>query len=662
MSLSFTVIQRIAGGFALVLLLLIAMGITGLTSKNSINHSLGEVGDATRIRMLSQTMTIGLLEAGRYADVYYTTQDPAALPKIEENFKVTKAHLAELKTESKSRTEGDERLTKIVAEFSASADQVLAQTETLFGLHRDDVALLQPIKNQRTQLENNGDELDTLLADAIDAATDANVKSALGDLRSAAKDALTGVSDALNQDNLESARTALRESADLAGAMDTALGKLAGATGIDDAKSMAGQFIALLKGDQAPLAMHVKALDLRAQTDAAMEELNTRLDTARKHSDIMIKVAGEIVESVKSKAASTNSTATFLILLISAIAIAVSAGVAFWVIKSIRTPLARIVDVLKIVSSGDFTQRADITSKDEFGELAANVNELTHRLRGMIRNIAGSSVQLAAAAEETSAITTQTNAGIGQQKLQTDAIATAMAQMAATVDEVARSAESTLREVKGTLDVAKNGQAVVSNNIATINNLAEEIEGAAKVITELDEYSKNIGKVLDVIRSVADQTNLLALNAAIEAARAGEHGRGFAVVADEVRTLASRTQNSTREINAMIDNLQNGVRNAVTVMDASRRETAASVEQTAEAGRALEAITRMVGVINDMSTHIASAAEEQSATTQDMHQNIVSISEIAEQTSEGAGQTAQACIDLAKLAEQLQQLVGQFKV
>ena len=237
-----------------------------------------------------------------------------------------------------------------------------------------------------------------------------------------------------------------------------------------------------------------------------------------------------------------------------------------------------------------------------------------------------------------------------------------MAEMTATVNEVANSANSTLQEVQGANAETQTGQEIVRQNIATINSLASEIESASGVIYKLNEYSDNIGSVLDVIRGIADQTNLLALNAAIEAARAGEQGRGFAVVADEVRTLASKTQESTSEIQGMIERLQNGTKDAVTVMEKSQDEARISVDQTAKAGKALESITRAVGVINDMSTHIASSAEEQSAVTNEMHENITTISSLADQTAQGSNESLDASQQLAKLAAELKQMVSQFKI
>jgi methyl-accepting chemotaxis protein len=240
-------------------------------------------------------------------------------------------------------------------------------------------------------------------------------------------------------------------------------------------------------------------------------------------------------------------------------------------------------------------------------------------------------------------------------------MASAMTQMAATVREVAQAAERTMGEVEATARTAVDGQTIVNSNSETIAALSREIDKAARVIHQLDDYSANIVAILDVIRGIADQTNLLALNAAIEAARAGEHGRGFSVVADEVRTLASRTQESTADIQKMIEELLTGTRQAVEVMEKSREEANHCVDQSKEAAQALQAIADSIRSINDMSVHIAQAAQEQNTVTQEMHRNVEHISKISEQTAQGAAETAQASREQSRLAAHLQQLVGRFR-
>jgi methyl-accepting chemotaxis protein len=259
------------------------------------------------------------------------------------------------------------------------------------------------------------------------------------------------------------------------------------------------------------------------------------------------------------------------------------------------------------------------------------------------------------------AVTEQTSAGVSNQKQETEMVASAITEMTATVQEVASNAEGASRAAADADNEAKEGNQVVNSTVQAITALAREIEDSSAVIEKLKGDSENIGTVLDVIKGIAEQTNLLALNAAIEAARAGEQGRGFAVVADEVRTLAQRTQQSTAEIEGLIDALQGGAEQAVSVMTQSRDRAGATVEKAQHAGQSLSSITQAVETILQMNTQIATASEEQSAVSEEIQRNVVNIQTISEETSMGAEQTSSASAELARLGEQLQALVGQFK-
>ncbi|MCF6210359.1 MAG: methyl-accepting chemotaxis protein [Gammaproteobacteria bacterium] len=314
------------------------------------------------------------------------------------------------------------------------------------------------------------------------------------------------------------------------------------------------------------------------------------------------------------------------------------------------------------LAAGDLTTRVQIASRDEMGDIAKSFNKMAEGFSNTVRDIMASSSQLATAAQEVSAVTVQTSQGIQEQQSQTDQLATAMNEMTATVQEVARHAEEAAGAASAANDESANGRQVVNNAVNTIDALAEAIGRAADAIHRVETDSDRIGTVLDVIRGIAEQTNLLALNAAIEAARAGEQGRGFAVVADEVRTLAGRTQESTQEIQKMVESLQGGTKEAVQLMEQSREQTQSGVEQTAKAGDALSAIADAVEKINDMNTQIASAAEEQNSVAEEINRNVVSISQVTDESAQGAEQTARASEDLANLATNLQQVVAKFKV
>ncbi len=332
--------------------------------------------------------------------------------------------------------------------------------------------------------------------------------------------------------------------------------------------------------------------------------------------------------------------------------------------RLINNSIAEVADSLEEIATGegDLTRRLSTTSTDAIGRLVGSFNTFMDKLQTIITDVASSTSQLAAAANEMSTVSMESKECVTKQHSQTEHVAAAIDELTSSVNEVAQYAVSAADAAKKASDEARSGSTVVQNTLTAINNLANEVEDAATVIKQLEKDSENIGGVLEVIRGISEQTNLLALNAAIEAARAGEQGRGFAVVADEVRTLASRTNESTKEIQMMIERLQSGTRHAVEVMGKGHEQAEISVDQAAKAGESLEEITNSVATINDMNNQISSSANEQGSVASEINQNIKTISEIGERTSQGAQRTATASQEMAQLASQLQGLVGQFKV
>ncbi|MDQ1363793.1 MAG: methyl-accepting chemotaxis protein, partial [Pseudomonadota bacterium] len=393
-----------------------------------------------------------------------------------------------------------------------------------------------------------------------------------------------------------------------------------------------------------------------------LTQVNTSFEPANAAAEKLLHLQLDVAEAEFKQAQAERISIRNIAIALMVGGIGLGTLLAMTTIRGISRAVAELGQATEQLASGNLTARAASQGTDELAQIAQAFNRMSERFHGTIQQLTGASMQLAAAAEETSCITKETNANIGKQQSETEQVATAMNEMNATVREVARNAGDAASAARNADEEALAGKQIVSQTIATIGNLARDVEAAAGVIHQLEQESDAIGTVLDVIRGIAEQTNLLALNAAIEAARAGEQGRGFAVVADEVRTLASRTQKSTAEIQAMIQRLQAGAGNAVKVMEASTAQAQAGVKQVTQAGASLDSITRAVATINDMNAQIASAAEEQSAVADEINRNIVNISQSTEQSGQGAHQTAIASEDLARLAGQLQSLVGQFRI
>ncbi len=330
--------------------------------------------------------------------------------------------------------------------------------------------------------------------------------------------------------------------------------------------------------------------------------------------------------------------------------------------RQITRPLQETLAIVDRIAAGDLTHTAIITRRDELGVLQQGIQRMGATLRDLISGIRDGVTQIASAAEELSAVTEQTSAGVNSQKVETDQVATAMHEMSATVHEVARNAEQASVAASDADKEARAGDKVVGEAIGQIERLAKEVIRSSDAMTVLEQESDKIGKVMDVIKAVAEQTNLLALNAAIEAARAGEAGRGFAVVADEVRGLAQRTQQSTEEIESLVAGLQNGTRQVSEIMLGSRTLTDSSVELTRKAGVSLESITRTVSNIQAMNQQIAAAAEQQSSVADEISRSIVNVRDVSEQTAEASEETAASSVELARLGGQLQMLVSHFRV
>ncbi|RDE25110.1 methyl-accepting chemotaxis protein [Motiliproteus coralliicola] len=340
-------------------------------------------------------------------------------------------------------------------------------------------------------------------------------------------------------------------------------------------------------------------------------------------------------------------------------------GVVLFIIVSRRIivqPTTLLTNELAQMAQGDFSSPTRYQSNDEIGQLADSARMVQTNMTDVLASLKHAADEASSASTNLADTSSRAHDVVNEQQSQTEQVATAMNEMAATVQEVAQSAQTAADSAREADDQARAGHQVVQGTISSINNLAAEVERASSVIEALAQDSNSIGSILDVIRGIAEQTNLLALNAAIEAARAGEQGRGFAVVADEVRSLAQRTQESTEEIQQMIEKLQSGATDAVAVMEAGKAQAQQSVDSAAATGEALGAIEQAVSAINDMNLHIASAAEEQSSVAEEINRNVVAISHSTEVTVDNSSRIEAVSQQVAQLSSEFQQITARFKV
>lgn len=416
------------------------------------------------------------------------------------------------------------------------------------------------------------------------------------------------------------------------------------------------------------LSAQTQALELSRQEK--VEEMRAVINGAMKDSsDLMGEQLKKLIAINKNSAINASKVAgdqydgaTVAIIAVAVIAALMTVLLAWLLTRSIVTPLTKAVKVAEEIAGGNLTGRIDVDGNDEPARLLSALSVMQQNLRKTIELISGSATQLASAAEELSAVTEESSRGLQQQNNELEQAATAVNEMTAAVEEVARNAVSTSQASQESNDTARQGRDKVVETVKAIQAMTLDVQTTSDLVEGLAEQGRDIGKVLDVIRSIAEQTNLLALNAAIEAARAGEAGRGFAVVADEVRALAHRTAESTREIEQMVAGIQSGTGNAVQSMALNTNRTQTTLDLARAAGDALEQITHAISQINERNLVIASASEEQAQVSREVDRNLVNIRDLATQSAAGANQTSAASHELSRLAVDLNGMVARFVI
>lgn len=391
------------------------------------------------------------------------------------------------------------------------------------------------------------------------------------------------------------------------------------------------------------------------------EQKQNMREQVDQESKAMDKIMSGLMDTQQRLAHEDQHSAFIQMAVLTALALVIGLLASVVISRQITAPLALTVDLARRIAKGDLTVQARSARKDELGDLQNAMQEMAQNLNTLVQGIGNGVTQISTSAEKLSAMSEQTSAGVRQQKSEMDQVATAMHEMASTVQEVARnttdaSAAATLADQQ-----ARHGSTVVKQATVQISELAMAIEELGGAMNVLTQDSEQIGKVIDVIKAVAEQTNLLALNAAIEAARAGEQGRGFAVVADEVRSLAQRTQDSTKEIEALIVTLQQGTQAAATLMTSSRERTLDTVVLAQKAELAITEINQSIGTIQEMSLQISAAAEQQSAVADEINRSIVSVRDVADQSAVASEESAAATIELASLGQDLQRMTAHFR-
>ena len=388
---------------------------------------------------------------------------------------------------------------------------------------------------------------------------------------------------------------------------------------------------------------------------------------ASKVEEAIQKLSATKIELAHVQYTDSNSVATTLkttALTMTLVSIVLAIVIGTLLTRTIRTPIVRMREMIQDIAQGegDLTKRLDASAKDELGETCHWFNVFVEKLQGIIGQVAQTTVQVASASSQLHSTADQMATGAEQVAVQAGTVATAGEEMSATSGDIARNCQFAAEGSQQASAAAVSGAQVVDETIVVMNSIAERVKNSARAVESLGARSDQIGEIVGTIEDIADQTNLLALNAAIEAARAGEQGRGFAVVADEVRALAERTTRATREIGEMIKTIQHETKQAVTVMDEGVNEVAKGSEKAAKSGKALEQILDQINAVTSQIHQVATAAEEQTATTSEISSNMQQITGVISQTARGAQESAAAANQLSELSEDLRKIVSQFKL
>nr|WP_032830319.1 methyl-accepting chemotaxis protein [Pseudomonas sp. GM79] len=425
------------------------------------------------------------------------------------------------------------------------------------------------------------------------------------------------------------------------------------------------QYVQLLN-QYRQLEDRMKGLSRNNQIEELRTLLNTDLltnsEAVNNVLNRLMQINNEQATKINQQAADQYSSAFNLVVTLLVIATGLTLLFAWLLTNSITKPIANALSAAEEIAEGNLTRPITVDGEDEAGRLLAAMAKMQEKLRDTLQRISGSATQLASAAEELNSVTDESARGLTQQNNEIEQAATAVNEMTSAVEEVARNAVSTSEASKNATTSAGDGRDLVQETVSAIERMSADVQSTATLIGDLANESRDIGKVLDVIRGLADQTNLLALNAAIEAARAGEAGRGFAVVADEVRALAHRTQQSTSEIERMIGSIQSGTEHAVDSMRNSTERAESTLNIARGAGMSLDTINSAIVEINERNLVIASAAEEQAQVAREVDRNLVNIRDLSVQSATGANQTSAASNELSRLALDLNNMVGRFSL
>jgi len=660
-----SILHRVYLSFAVLIGVLIAGSMLNYSSQNQLNSALVSVTEeAAPIVLLANKLEVSLLSTNKRLTDVLSEKDPQQLLELTKELETSRKLFTQSLDNFKQQADKLPLVKTYIPTLEKASKSYLGETADLAAQRAQLLTLLRQTNKAKSEFQAIMPLFKQELSDMLAKIDDSYVQGVFRSMQAKQSPIEVTTFDALNQSSPTLVAAALERNRKQIADYDKAVAdlKLEMPSLENDIGLYIKGFILNTTQDKGLLARYLELVKTQVALEKKAKDASLQVVAVQAELGRLQQVAQGVMNQSIENANSTLATGRMQLLGTVILAIAFAFGVAMQLAKSIRNPVRQLIDVLHAATQGDMTRRVGYRNQNEFGRLGTQVNTLVEQMGDVLKKLSLASSQLNQAAHDNRTTAERSSRELNLQRQETASVAAAMTEMEASVREVAQAANQTLDQVMAVEKASEAGRSIMATNISTTHQLANKLTETGKVIGDVNNMSSNIGNILDVIRSIAEQTNLLALNAAIEAARAGEHGRGFAVVADEVRTLARRTADSTSEIRAMIEGLQQAVQRAVRVMNECSGEMESSVQQSSNANSSMEEIQAIITMISDMSSQIASAAEQQQATSAEISSNINRISEISDSNYEGIQEVAKTSLILDELAEQQQELVHRFQL
>lgn len=660
-----SVIKRMYAGFALIIVLFAVTIAIMMGGMNDIHGKFETVSKSSLpLVSLSNQTSVELLSADKSFKDFLTTENKQRMDEMRQEFaksqQTFEATLSQLEVASEiypSLAEPFSQLKELEQSYFTEAKEAMDNYEAMFAAQEE-------VQKSSRRFQQLNTELSVGLKEYVADQSSISVKVMAKSYFIKLKDAEVITSDALASSNPEFVTEAVAKNRKAVTHLNYAFRGLV--TQLPELQKAFGESVEQFTRDVGMrggvLDQHNNYLSARAALYNNIANLATKVDSSMSILEQFTTTATDKLNESLADAGDIYSAGVTKAIVIAVIVVLFATAIGYHIAQSVREPLTRILKVLESLTEGDMTQRIENRHNNEFSRVSGHINTLADSLHNILVKLNDASENLASTASTNEQTSSQAQGQLNSQREQTANVATAMTEMSHSVQEVAQSAQGSLEMVQRVETASDQGRNVMNSNISTINQLETRLNESVSAVSELQRMSGQIGSILDVIRNIAEQTNLLALNAAIEAARAGEQGRGFAVVADEVRVLASKTTQSTTEIEAMISNLQSSSQSASQVIQSCMSDMEMSVEQASKANSSMEEIQALIIEISQMSTHISQAAAEQSETSADIARSIEDINSIADQSYHAMSSIAQTSESLTQLAHQQNELVHRFKL